>query len=135
MTRFLFAALCAGLLSFTGCASHKMAGCNSGHCHNACQSGNCHNECGHQKRGVLGGMLAGGRQSCQGGTAVGCRPGPLRWQQGGLDYSETLAAGCLNQGPQQAANPGPPSATVGYPYYTTRGPRDFLLDNPPSIGR
>ena len=29
---------------------------------------------------------------------------------------------------------GPPSAQVGYPYYTTRGPRDFLLDNPPSIG-
>jgi hypothetical protein len=26
-------------------------------------------------------------------------------------------------------------AVVGYPYYTTRGPRDFLLDNPPSIGR
>jgi hypothetical protein len=30
---------------------------------------------------------------------------------------------------------GPPSAQVAYPYYTTRGPRDFLLDNPPSIGR
>lgn len=28
---------------------------------------------------------------------------------------------------------GPPSAMV-YPYYTIRGPRDFLLDNPPSIG-
>jgi hypothetical protein len=34
------------------------------------------------------------------------------------------------QGPQ-----GPPTAQVAYPYYTTRGPRDFLLDNPPSIGR
>jgi hypothetical protein len=30
---------------------------------------------------------------------------------------------------------GPPTAQVGYPYYTIRGPRDFLLDNPPSIGR
>jgi hypothetical protein len=30
---------------------------------------------------------------------------------------------------------GPPSAHVAYPYYTIRGPRDFLLDNPPSIGR
>jgi hypothetical protein len=30
--------------------------------------------------------------------------------------------------------PGPPSAQVGYPYYTLRGPRDFLADNPPSIG-
>jgi len=30
---------------------------------------------------------------------------------------------------------GPPTAQVAYPYYTTRGPRDFLIDNPPSIGR
>lgn len=29
---------------------------------------------------------------------------------------------------------GPPTAHVGYPYYTLRGPRDFLLNNPPSIG-
>ena len=30
---------------------------------------------------------------------------------------------------------GPPTAQTAYPYYTIRGPRDFLLDNPPSIGR
>jgi hypothetical protein len=30
--------------------------------------------------------------------------------------------------------PGPPVAQTAYPYYTLRGPRDFLLDNPPSIG-
>jgi hypothetical protein len=24
--------------------------------------------------------------------------------------------------------------TYAYPYYTTRGPRDFLMDNPPTIG-
>jgi hypothetical protein len=30
--------------------------------------------------------------------------------------------------------PGPSAATVGYPYYTTRGPRDFLAPHPPSIG-
>ena len=30
---------------------------------------------------------------------------------------------------------GPPTAAVAYPYYTLRGPRDFLIDNPPSIGR
>jgi len=29
---------------------------------------------------------------------------------------------------------GPPSAAVTYPYYTLRGPRDFLAANPPSIG-
>jgi hypothetical protein len=30
--------------------------------------------------------------------------------------------------------PGPPSGSVTYPYYTNRGPRDFLVDNPRSIG-
>jgi hypothetical protein len=33
-----------------------------------------------------------------------------------------------------AFNQGPPVGQVAYPYYTTRGPRDFLLDNPPHIG-
>lgn len=36
--------------------------------------------------------------------------------------------------PNDVYSPGPPSAHVAYPYYTTRGPRDFLLNNPPSIG-
>jgi hypothetical protein len=29
---------------------------------------------------------------------------------------------------------GPPTGAVAYPYYTTRGPRDFLAKCPPSIG-
>ncbi len=29
---------------------------------------------------------------------------------------------------------GPPTGAVAYPYYTTRGPRDFLVNDPPSIG-
>ena len=37
-------------------------------------------------------------------------------------------------GPNAAPPYGPPAAQVTYPYYTTRGPRDFLLNNPPSIG-
>ncbi len=36
--------------------------------------------------------------------------------------------------PPPAYMSGPPTAAVTYPYYTTRGPRDFLLANPPSIG-
>lgn len=28
----------------------------------------------------------------------------------------------------------PQGAQVAYPYYTTRGPRDFLLNNPPPLG-
>jgi hypothetical protein len=29
---------------------------------------------------------------------------------------------------------GPPTGTTAYPYYTLHGPRDFLVDNPPSLG-
>jgi hypothetical protein len=29
---------------------------------------------------------------------------------------------------------GPPTGAVTYPYYTNRGPRDFLAKQPPSIG-
>jgi len=39
----------------------------------------------------------------------------------GSDYGATTPA-------------GPPTGAVAYPYYTTRGPRDFLAKNPPSIG-
>lgn len=34
----------------------------------------------------------------------------------------------------QPVAPGPPSGAVTYPYYTNRGPRDFLAEDPPSIG-
>ena len=30
--------------------------------------------------------------------------------------------------------PGPPTGQTAYPYYTLRGPRDYLTGNPPSIG-
>ena len=37
--------------------------------------------------------------------------------------------------PSMAYSAGPPVGTVTYPYYTTRGPRDYLANDPPSIGR
>ena len=41
----------------------------------------------------------------------------------------------VHRGPAYGGPAGPPTAQVAYPYYTTRGPRDFLINNPPSIGR
>ncbi len=32
------------------------------------------------------------------------------------------------------AAPGMSAGAVAYPYYTTRGPRDYFQNNPPSIG-
>ena len=40
---------------------------------------------------------------------------------------------CRGQG-EEAVAAGPATGAVAYPYYTTRGPRDFLAKNPPSIG-
>lgn len=75
--------------------------------------------------------------------------------QGGCDecgggacgrFAERVACGfcsgpcgsmCPNAGgyPEYPAfNQGPPVGQVAYPYYTVRGPRDFLRDNPPTIG-
>ncbi len=62
----------------------------------------------------------------------GCRPGPIGWQRGGTDYQRTLNHAAYAQ---QPAGSGVQAAQVGYPYYTHRGPRDFFLNNPPTIGR
>src|SRR5688572_18513002 len=65
---------------------------------------------------------------------IGCRPCRIGWQRGGTDYQRYLSHSEYHRdGGSQAA--GPASAQVAYPYYTTRGPRDFLLNNPPTIGR
>ncbi|MGE0605709.1 MAG: hypothetical protein AB7O62_01190 [Pirellulales bacterium] len=58
---------------------------------------------------------------CRGGRGGAGGPGG----PGGLGPGDGI-------GPAPA--PGPSAAAVGYPYYTNRGPRDFLLNNPPSIG-
>ncbi|OHB69876.1 MAG: hypothetical protein A2V70_02310 [Planctomycetes bacterium RBG_13_63_9] len=42
--------------------------------------------------------------------------------------------GGLAGGGGQMNTPGPPTGAITYPYYTSRGPRDFLAQNPPSIG-
>jgi hypothetical protein len=42
--------------------------------------------------------------------------------------------GCKECCQQPAAEAGPPAGAITYPYYTTRGPRDFYAKNPGSIG-
>lgn len=51
-------------------------------------------------------------------TCADCRPG-LGWQ---------------NRGATQDFTPGPPAGSVAYPYYTVRGPRDFLAVDTAPIG-
>lgn len=161
----LIGSLAALLVGTTGCVSGgrgcstgtcATGGCETGSCSGGCESGSCgkgllgrmcnsgdcnDGSCGSGGiRGALGrvGGLCGmcGSGSCRGG----CSAGALGWQQGGLDYSSHLQPGLL--GHNAAANlnsqpytPGPPTGQVGYPYYTHHGPRDFLMANPPTLGR
>ncbi|MFN3192626.1 MAG: hypothetical protein ACE361_19090 [Aureliella sp.] len=77
-----------------------------------------------------------GCNSCNGN--VGCRPCKLGWQRGGTDYQRFLGQNgsyCNAQPAGHTGAGGPATAQVAYPYYTTRGPRDFFMNNPPTIGR
>jgi hypothetical protein len=55
-------------------------------------------------------------------------------RSGVLSMLHGLGAGA--GGPPAGAQPapGPSAAGVSYPYYTNRGPRDFLSPNPRGIG-
>lgn len=135
-------------------------GCSSGDCGGACGGGGC-GALGGSMLGKIGGIcgLCGGHGGCRNG----CQAGPLGWQQGGLDYSSHLQPGLLGHHAAAALHtrphsygpggqyvgargfhagagggqygPGGQSPQVGYPYYTVRGPRDFLMSDPPTIGR
>jgi hypothetical protein len=80
--------------------------------HNTCPS---HSTC---ECGGCGGLL---------GEAVGHTLGGTVHQ--GIHEN----CGWRHQRPQ-VGPPGPPTGTYAYPYYTLRGPRDFLVDNPPGLG-
>ena len=86
--------------------------------------------------------LLGRHKGCD--PAVGCNDcGPGSRLHGRLGH-HGAGHGGLHRGPHghhqdmtdfgTPAVGGPPAAQVAYPYYTTRGPRDFLNPNPPSIG-
>ncbi len=88
--------------------------------------------------GGYGGPFAGGYGGpYAGGYGYGYPGGPFSGGRygafGGAHHTPGYPHHHLHReyvGPQ-----GPPTAQVAYPYYTVRGPRDFLMDNPPSIGR
>jgi hypothetical protein len=110
--------LVVAALAMTGCAGKSMRGCGCG----PCGGGGC---------GLAGRGVATDRMFGQNGADVcgadGC----------GLHgyFASGWRGGCHNQDYRQDQPPyGPQTAQVAYPYYTIRGPRDFLVDNPPSIG-
>jgi hypothetical protein len=78
-------------------------------------------------------LLPGQGKTPPGGSSCPtCGPGMAR-ARGGHHHGGHLR-NLPNNGSAMPVPAGPPSAQVAYPYYTTRGPRDFLNPNPPSIG-
>lgn len=107
-----------------GCECGSGGGCRSGNCQ-GCNAG----------RGGRGGQMAGcnGDGTCNGACGGGRCGGRLA---GALHNGAPARVGTLPHGHDPTnIQPGPPSGTYAYPYYTMMGPRDFLNPNPPSIGR
>jgi hypothetical protein len=97
------------------CLTGSHSGGCGGHCNGQCGQGDC--GCGH----------AGGTH---GRDCAGCG------QRGLLESLWGRHSGCCcdDAGPVAQAPPPPSAGYVAYPYYTNRGPRDFLQGNPQSIG-
>jgi len=135
MKRTLLAASVAILFLATlnGCCTTQSCGCSDGGCDSS------------------------GIESCGIGSRIPCRSyrrpifdcsgcGPIAGAKGRLKGSAGGFLGAMGNGfggpgagqgfTQDSFNgpAGPATATYGYPYYTVRAPRDFLMNNPPSIG-
>lgn len=121
--------------------------CDSGNCgcgdHCACGKNGCNSNCGGDRCGPGGcanGMCGAGgygQGDCQQCGYDGCPfPGA------GVCRAGACVAGCASGvcgvtpavADQLGGPAGPPCAQVTYPYYTVRGPRDFLAAHPTPIG-
>ncbi|MFM7184486.1 MAG: hypothetical protein ACKO4Z_06915 [Planctomycetota bacterium] len=122
------------LLNTDGPHGHHAAHAGGGACQDGmCQEGVCGPEGCPPGGGCQQGCQQEGCQDCAGGV---CHPRHVG-RYGGLAKhhltpEEKAALAGSDYGATQPA--GPPTGAVAYPYYTTRGPRDFLAKCPPSIG-
>jgi hypothetical protein len=117
MKRLMLLAMVAAMLSF-----------NSG-CYLLDHIFSCHHGCGPWHGGCADCDSSGGCDSCGGGCATGdcgggCGGGCASCGGGGYGGS-----GGYVSGPDDSMG-----GIVSYPYYTTRGPRDYLAEAPRSIG-
>ncbi|QDU95984.1 hypothetical protein [Lignipirellula cremea] len=113
--------------------------CQGGNCQgcNHCQGGYCHARgFGGRHGGYHDGEAHGIFGHC--GHRLGaCFGGCRGWLSGCLGRCRGGAAGMHEPKPYTgpyAGPSGPATGAVAYPYYTTRAPRDFLMNNPPPLG-
>jgi hypothetical protein len=134
MKRFFFALIAVVVLSGNiGCARLNPQGCREG-----C-NGNC-SVCGMSVFGANRMGAKGMGAKGMGANRMGAKGmGANRMTAYGEACDPNTAgrfANCqIHQNPRAYVGPaGPPTAAVTYPYYTTRGPRDFFLADPLTIG-
>jgi len=109
----------------TGCCCFDRLFCHPFWCNGCNSCGSCGDDCGCDDGCGCG---AGG-----GGAMYGAHQGGGGCSSCGL-ASHHQRHTERNDGGQIAFDSGPPTGQVTYPYYTTRGPRDYLAKNPRSIG-
>lgn len=155
-TLFIMSAvvLLAGLVGLSGCCCHRPHACcgnqccydTCNDCAATCQPSDCGNcgecsQCGICDRGYDCVQTGECMEGCQGVENCGYCEGIGGRFRGFMGRLCPWGHGHGNGYGAQAADPSDGGAfgqgtggVVAYPYYTTRGPRDFLLNNPPSIG-
>jgi hypothetical protein len=162
MRRLFLAALIAitAMTTGSGCClfdrlfcchrSYPMPACGNNGCPNDGCAGGCSGGC------ASGGCASGGCSDggCSGGGCSSCGCAANRYGSDPSVYANAGPEGGYGAGPRTASRApgygaggggppagavaaeymGPPQGQVVYPYYTTRGPRDFLNPNPRGIG-
>lgn len=127
---FLTIALAAGL---GGCCGPHGQGCTSWLC------GSCANSPETCASCTAGCDTCGG-VGCDTCGEVGCETcgDPYAQGESQIGADQVYCDACDGRGcrlcRRRAFTPGPPTGAITYPYYTHRGPRDFLAQNPRSIG-
>lgn len=156
MRSFWLGLTAALLFAATGCDHHNLVKNGCSDCVDGGQCTDCSENASRAAvrpvgRGHGGYVGDSGCEACGDGSGVGYGAGGVGYgagmaglgthshhrghQPGHLLGATPTPVARLPHGYMQDLGPsGPPSPTYGYPYYTARGPRDFLLNNPPSIG-
>jgi hypothetical protein len=133
----LFCWGCRGPCGYGGCYGHEGpgAGCGCDSCGGGCS------DCAAVGRGDYDGMAGGGagggeayEDEAYAGGGGGAAAGPQALANMHPADGHPFVRKRRNAGGEYEFAAGPPSGGVTYPYYTNRGPRDFLARNPRGIG-
>ncbi|HLA84681.1 MAG TPA: hypothetical protein VJL29_07800 [Thermoguttaceae bacterium] len=109
---------CGGLGGFLSPHGRCLVDGSCGHCTD------CPETCASCEPNNCNAAACDGSTACETGCCEGCGDPACN---GGCGLRDRLCG-------REYVNPGPPTGAVSYPYYTVRGPRDFLMKSPSPLG-